>query len=165
MKFSEAAILSLVVGSTTAFMPLTVTQHGAVATRLFSTTDEEVVATNEINAKSYKKDDRLRMMKSEQFHRRGFKEVREDAEMRLEQEYMSDLVKDLKSSNYVMEKDGVKVYLAKVCVCFDWSLTFVNFRFLQYATRTILLSHLGSLFCEKGFWILLGRGEIHCVGL
>ena len=32
----------------------------------------------------------------------------------VEDEYMSDLVKDLRTSNYVMERDGVKVYLAKV---------------------------------------------------
>ena len=54
------------------------------------------------------------MMKSPNFHRRGFKEVREGAEKRLEDEYMSDLVQDLKTNNFVMERDGVKVYLAKV---------------------------------------------------
>lgn len=119
MKFSRAAILSLAVGSTTAFMPLADQRYGSgvvTTSQLFSTT-EEVAATTADERKSYKKDDRLRMMKSEQFHRRGFKEVREDAEKKLEDEYMSDLVKDLKSSNYVMEKDGVKVYLAKVCSC------------------------------------------------
>lgn len=78
-------------------------------TLLQSSATEEEAAT-----KNTKKEDRLRMMKSDQFHRRGFKEVREGAEQRLEDEYMSPLVKDLKTSNYVMERDGVKVYLAKV---------------------------------------------------
>jgi 4-hydroxy-3-methylbut-2-enyl diphosphate reductase len=107
MKFSRAAVLSLVAGSATAFAPLAPRSESSV-TRLLSTTEEE------IETRSSKKDDRLRMMKSNQFHRRGFKEVRDGAEKRLEDEYMSGLVQDLKSSNYVMEKDGVKVYLAKV---------------------------------------------------
>jgi 4-hydroxy-3-methylbut-2-enyl diphosphate reductase len=122
MKFSKAAVLALAVGSTTAFVPLASRpQESSVAvrtmTRVFSTTEEEVTedtSSARTDGKAYKKDDRLRMMKSERFHRRGFKEVREDAEKRLETEYMSDLVKDLKTSNYVMERDGVKVYLAKV---------------------------------------------------
>lgn len=107
MKFSNAVLLSLAAGSARAFAPVAPRHQ---QTRLFSTTEKEA------ETKSSKKDDRLRMMKSDQFHRKGFKEVREGAEKRLENEYMSDLVKDLKSSNYVMEKDGVKVYLAKVSV-------------------------------------------------
>ena len=63
---------------------------------------------------SKKKEDRLKFMKSEQFHRRGFKEVRDQVESSIEQQYQSELVDDLKSNNYLIEKDGVKVYLAKV---------------------------------------------------
>ena len=63
---------------------------------------------------SPKKEDRLNFMKNEQFHRRGFKEVRDQVEQSIEEQYQSDIVDELKSSNYVIEKDGVKVYLAKV---------------------------------------------------
>lgn len=112
MKFTKAAILSLAVGSGTAFTPL-VSRHREVATRLQQSTS----TTEDAEAKaSTKKEDRLRMMKSPRFHRRGFQDARDDAEQRLQEEYMSEVVKDLKASNYVMEKDGVKVYLAKVSI-------------------------------------------------
>ena len=54
------------------------------------------------------------MMKSNQFYRQGFKDVRESVEGVMENQFKSSIVDDLKSSNYVMERDGVKVYLAKV---------------------------------------------------
>jgi len=65
---------------------------------------------------SRKKQDRLEFMKSDRFHRRGFKEVREKVENVVQEQFQSSLVDDLKSSNYLIEKDGVKVYLAKVRV-------------------------------------------------
>ena len=55
-------------------------------------------------------------MKSDQFHRRGFKEVREKVESDIEEQFNAQLVEDLKESNYVLDKTdevGVKVYLAK----------------------------------------------------
>jgi hypothetical protein len=55
-------------------------------------------------------------MKSEQFHRKGFKEVRDKVEATMGEQFESTLVKDLKSSNYVVERDGVRVHLAKVCI-------------------------------------------------
>lgn len=61
-----------------------------------------------------KKDDRLRFMKSGQFYRQGFKEVRESVEGVMSEQFKSSTVDELKASNYVMERDGVKVYLAKV---------------------------------------------------
>ena len=54
------------------------------------------------------------MMKSKQFHRKGFKEVRDQVESTMEEEYNSPVVQDLKDSHHVMSRDGVKVYLAKV---------------------------------------------------
>eukprot|EP00977_Amphora_coffeiformis_P020652 scaffold8374_cov175-Amphora_coffeaeformis.AAC.91 len=109
MKFTEAAVLALAVGSTTAFVPLASRQQ-QVATLLQQSTS----TTEEAEKKAAtKKEERLRMMQSPRFHRRGFKEVRDGAEQRLQGEYMSPVVKELKESNYVMEKDGVKVYLAK----------------------------------------------------
>lgn len=63
-----------------------------------------------------KKDDRLRFMKSENFYRQGFKEVRESVESVMSEQFKSSTVDELKSSNYAMERDGVKVFLAKVCI-------------------------------------------------
>jgi len=53
------------------------------------------------------------MMKSDQFYRKGFKEVRDDVEDVMQDQFKSELVDDLKSSNYVVERDGVRVHLAK----------------------------------------------------
>lgn len=52
-------------------------------------------------------------MKSEQFHRRGFKEVRDKVENTITDQYQSEVVDDLKASNYIIERDNVKVHLAK----------------------------------------------------
>lgn len=53
------------------------------------------------------------MMKSDNFHRKGFKDAREGVEAAMNRQYQSEIVKTLKESNYLLEKDGVKVYLAK----------------------------------------------------
>ena len=82
----------------------------AAITRLYSAVEKETAA------KPSKKDERLRMMKSDKFFRQGFKEVREDVEKSMSGQFKSGIVDDLKASNYVMERDGVKVYLAKVCL-------------------------------------------------
>lgn len=94
----------MAVASVDAFSPASVQRRNA-GTALFSTTEESKPRT--------KKEGRLGFFKSEQFHRKGFKEVREDVEDTIKNQYQSSLVDDLKSSNYVIEKDGVKVYLAK----------------------------------------------------
>jgi 4-hydroxy-3-methylbut-2-enyl diphosphate reductase len=61
-----------------------------------------------------KKEERLRMMKTENFFRQGFKEVRGQVEATMSEQFKSPLVDEMKSSNYLLERDGVKVYLAKV---------------------------------------------------
>lgn len=63
--------------------------------------------------KPTKKAQRLEYMKTDQFHRRGFKEVREDVEKSMDEQFKSQLVDELKTNNFVIEKDGVKVHLAK----------------------------------------------------
>lgn len=117
MKFSTSAVLCVVATAmaadqATAFAPPQPTAFAArtLTTSLASTTEEEI----EIKKKASKKEDRLRMMKSEQFYRRGFKEVRDKVEDTMQGQFKSELVDELKSSNYVIDKDGVKVYLAKV---------------------------------------------------
>lgn len=89
-------------------------QQSTTPTTATTTTSDNVEEEQEEQQRrKYKKDDRLRMMKSNQFHRRGFSEVRDKVEGRMEEEYQSSLVKDMRSSNYIMERNGVKVYLAK----------------------------------------------------
>ena len=73
------------------------------------------MSTTEESKTPTKKEDRLRFMKTNQFYRKGFKEVREDVENTMQEQFKSELVDDLKESNYVIERNGVKVYLAKVC--------------------------------------------------
>jgi 4-hydroxy-3-methylbut-2-enyl diphosphate reductase len=119
MKFSTATVLSLsaiAASSSSAFVPhpptaftTTRQQKAAAASALYSTTEEQEARS------TTKKEDRLKFMKSDQFHRRGFKEVRESVETTIVGQFQSPLVDDLKASNYVIDKDGVKVYLAKVC--------------------------------------------------
>jgi hypothetical protein len=131
MKFSTATVLSLsaiAASSSTstcsAFVPhqkmqtqtqtqtaFTTRQKAASAFALYSTTEEQAERS------STKKEDRLKFMKSDQFHRRGFKEVREQVESTIVGQFQSTLVDEFKASNYVIDKDGVKVYLAKVCMC------------------------------------------------
>eukprot|EP00522_Entomoneis_paludosa_P018295 CAMPEP_0172451920 /NCGR_PEP_ID=MMETSP1065-20121228/9738_1 /TAXON_ID=265537 /ORGANISM="Amphiprora paludosa, Strain CCMP125" /LENGTH=466 /DNA_ID=CAMNT_0013203891 /DNA_START=312 /DNA_END=1712 /DNA_ORIENTATION=+ len=106
MKFSLSVLLTL--STAAAFQQ---PQAFRPATWTLQQSTEAAAETTETDKS--KKDARLRMMKSDQFHRRGFKEVREQVEGRMVQEYESPLVKELRSSNFVMEKDGVKVYLAK----------------------------------------------------
>ncbi|CAJ1955159.1 unnamed protein product [Cylindrotheca closterium] len=104
MKISGAAVFAIAIASVEAFSPASVQQRNG-ATALFSTTEGSKPRT--------KKEGRLGFFKSEKFHRKGFKEVRDNVEDTINEQYQSSLVDDLKSSNYVIEKDNVKVYLAK----------------------------------------------------
>lgn len=119
MRFSASVLLYLsATGSVaSAFAPAVAFRPKTASSSSFSlqqSTTPAEVETAEQQRKSTKKDERLRMMKSDQFHRMGFKEVRQEVEGRMQQEFQSQLVGELKSNNYVMERDGVKVYLAKV---------------------------------------------------
>jgi 4-hydroxy-3-methylbut-2-enyl diphosphate reductase len=110
MKFS-AAVLVCVLQSSTAFVSNHPTSRPSFVLASTTTTDD-ASATQE-DRRITKKDERLRMMKSEQFHRKGFKEVRDDVEATMQQQFQSEIVKDFRASNFLLEKDGVKVYLAK----------------------------------------------------
>lgn len=108
MKYSSAALSAVFfLGSTCdAFSP--VAPKNAQSTALFSTTEPSKMA-----GMSKKKEDRLNFMKNPQFHRRGFKTVRPKVEETMEKQYKAGVVEDLKSNNFVMDREGVKVYLAK----------------------------------------------------
>ena len=71
------------------------------------TNEEEMVK------KETKKEERLRMINSDQFFRKGFKEVRKQVKEDMKS-FESPLVDELKTSNYVVKKEGVTVHLAKV---------------------------------------------------
>lgn len=105
MKFSAATVLSLGgIATSSAFAPLSPHQPTTSSTSLYSSTTDSM---------SPKKRNRLTFMKSEQFHRRGFKEVRDKVENTITDQYQSEVVDDLKASNYIIERDNVKVHLAK----------------------------------------------------
>jgi 4-hydroxy-3-methylbut-2-enyl diphosphate reductase len=121
MRFSSAtvaAFLGLLTSSASAFTvrgPQSSSYVMTRTTRLYSSTvDEEAAAVETTSKRKSKKDDRLRMMKSPNFYRQGFKEVRTDVEKTMGEQFQGDIVESLKSNNFVMERDGVKVYLAKV---------------------------------------------------
>jgi 4-hydroxy-3-methylbut-2-enyl diphosphate reductase len=108
MKLSTAAAVLAALSSTHAFVVKPVARPAALQLHM-STTEEASTSTS-----ASKKEDRLRFMKSSQFYRKGFKEVREDVEQTMQNQFKSDVVDELKSNNYVIERDGVKVHLAKV---------------------------------------------------
>jgi len=95
--------------SLTTFVP--VSQRSTVScchspALLMATTSEDHVALN-------KKARRRKIMESTSFYRRGFKEQRVGVEEMMAQEYESDLVKEFKSSNFLVERNNVSVHLAK----------------------------------------------------
>ncbi|CAB9525233.1 4-hydroxy-3-methylbut-2-enyl diphosphate reductase [Seminavis robusta] len=109
MRFSSTALLvACMASSASAFAPR---QAPRTTTAVYQST--AAASDTEEERKMRKKDDRLRMMKSDQFHRRGFKEVREQVEDTMSEQFKSELVEQFKENNYVIDKDGVKVYLAK----------------------------------------------------
>lgn len=107
MKLSNCAFLlwAMQISTASAFAP-THSLSANTATSLHMSADIEEKPKS-------KKAARLGFIKSPTFHRNGFKEVRKDVEKEIETEYQSSVVDDMKSSNYIMERDGVKVYLAK----------------------------------------------------
>jgi 4-hydroxy-3-methylbut-2-enyl diphosphate reductase len=116
MKFTAAVVLALAT-TASAFAPAAfVPRTTATTTRIFQSTEVDASETEtEEPKKLSKKQERLRMMESDRFFRKGFKDTREASEKTMNEQFESTIVKDLKSSNYVMERDGVKVFLAKVC--------------------------------------------------
>lgn len=105
MKFSTISILlAAMTGSVSAFAPM---NAGRTTVSLAMSTEAAEEA-----GKTSKKNQRLDFMKSKQFYRNGFKEVRKDIEVVMDDQFKSSLVDDLKKNEFVMERDGVKVHLA-----------------------------------------------------
>jgi 4-hydroxy-3-methylbut-2-enyl diphosphate reductase len=103
MKFASAAILLIAAGTASAFAP-----NPSLSTRFSSSP----LRMSEKTSEEKKISKRLRFMKSDQFFRNGFKEVRKDVEATMEGQFKSELVDTLKANEYVIERDGVKVHLA-----------------------------------------------------
>jgi 4-hydroxy-3-methylbut-2-en-1-yl diphosphate reductase len=126
MRFTATALAVLLLATPScAFVPTVKSVskaygkvHIATANYMSSSVEEEVIEQR----KPTKKDKRLGFMQSDNFYRKGFKEVRETVEDVMGSQFKSSTVDELKSSNYVMERDGVKVYLAKVRLHFLDSL-------------------------------------------
>ena len=114
MKLSNAVIAACILlgfHGNDAFSTSSQRREGS-KTKLKSTIEAPPKATAKRRTTS-KKQDRLRFTKSPQYHRKGFIDVRPKVEDTMEAQYKSDLVKDLKTNNYLVKKDGVKIYLAK----------------------------------------------------
>jgi hypothetical protein len=132
MRFSKGVVVALLGLAATcqAFQPLVPKNSAGMITHqelrhpsrpvqdsttsLQSTAEVESTEAAE-SRKPTKKDERLRMMKSDNFYRRGFAEVRQGVEEKMGQQFKSPVVDELRNSNFVIERDGVKVHLAKVC--------------------------------------------------
>ncbi len=109
MKFSTSSVVAIaaLAGSAAAFAPSAPSLNRITASLSMST---EVA---EENKKVTKKEKRREFMNSEAFHRRGFKDVRDGVEKSMEEQFKSQLVDELRSNDFVIERNGVKVHLAK----------------------------------------------------
>lgn len=117
MRFSKSTVMAvaLLVAAVDAFAPTHNIQRRHIVVRSsqqqFSTTNAEAVPTE--SRPPTKKEKRLEYIKSPTFHRQGFKEVRDNVEKSMGEQFKSGLVDELKSNDYVITKDGVTVHLAK----------------------------------------------------
>jgi len=110
MKFSTSSVVAIaaLAGSAAAFAP-----SAQSLNRITSSLSMSTEVAEESKKRVTKKEKRLQFMKTESFHRRGFKDVREGVEKSMEEQFKSQLVDELTSNDFVLERDGVKVFLAK----------------------------------------------------
>ncbi|KAL7552530.1 hypothetical protein ACHAWF_016809, partial [Thalassiosira exigua] len=116
MKFapaSVAAFAALASTGTDAFAPSLPGHPRSVAAAPSSSLTMSTAEASTEERKPRKKEKRLQYMKAPDFHRRGFKEVRDNVEKAMGDQFKSSLVDELKTNDYVIERDGVKVHLAK----------------------------------------------------
>ncbi|KAL7524729.1 hypothetical protein ACHAXR_000691, partial [Thalassiosira sp. AJA248-18] len=113
MKFTTVSVLAVaaIASESHAFTPSHQTTSARSAVRLAMSTAEAETPTED--RKYTKKEKRLQYMKTDTFHRRGFKEVRENVENTMKEQFESVLVDELKTNDFVIKKDGVTVHLAK----------------------------------------------------
>mmetsp|Transcript_22040 Transcript_22040/g.25494 ORF Transcript_22040/g.25494 Transcript_22040/m.25494 type:complete len:466 (-) Transcript_22040:206-1603(-) len=115
MKVSSAALFLTLVSNASAFAPNTFVRTPSTGrnfnVEMAAGSEAQTAEENEVTRVS-KKSQRLGFMKSDQFYRNGFKEVRKDVEGLMEGQFKSTLVDELKEKEFVIERDGVKVHLA-----------------------------------------------------
>jgi len=114
MKFTTASVVAIAALVSTgghAFTPSAQTAATRRAVLLSMSTTE--AAPTEPKKNPTKKEKRLQYMKEDTFHRRGFKAVRENVENAMDEQFKSELVDELRTNDFVVQKDGVKVHLAK----------------------------------------------------
>ena len=105
MKFSVASVLAVAalapMGSN-AFAPSysrhVVPRAGPLSV---SATEESTSSADTEERKPTKKEKRLQYMKTDTFHRKGFKEVRENVEKSMEEQFKSSLVDELKKRGVI----------------------------------------------------------------
>jgi len=175
MKFSTCAVFAFLASSAQAFTAPQPMRATTTALHQSSATESETSSEADATRQMRKKDDRLRMMKSEQFHRKGFKEVREKVEDVMNNQFKSDLVEQFKENNYVIERDGVKVYLAKVCsIVYIYCVVYVVSVYVMwmYGREELVVLDCAhcfgpyhSLLICLGLWLLLGCRTFHCLGV
>ncbi|KAL7483762.1 hypothetical protein ACHAW6_009406 [Cyclotella cf. meneghiniana] len=114
MKFTSSSLLAIVSLATSshAFTPLPNGYRLAVPPSSSSSLRMSTEVTDETKRVT-KKEKRLQYMKSPSFYRQGFKDVRPAVEKSMGEQFKSSLVDELKSNDFVIEKDGVRVHLAK----------------------------------------------------
>mmetsp|Transcript_11581 Transcript_11581/g.21659 ORF Transcript_11581/g.21659 Transcript_11581/m.21659 type:complete len:467 (+) Transcript_11581:433-1833(+) len=117
MKFTSITVTSAILATTqtaSAFSPnaflFPSTHHHQHGPHDFQLQMSET--TQEETARVSKKQKRLEFMKSPQFHRNGFKEIRSEVEGTMNQQFKSSVVDEMKSNQFVMDREGVKVHLA-----------------------------------------------------
>lgn len=114
MKFSSTALLlaaSAVTTSVSAFTQNNVFIRSSISAPV-SVVKLNMADTTEEDVKLTKKKQRLAFMKSDQFYRNGFKEVRKDVEDVMEGQFQSKLVDEMKTNKFLIEREGVRVHLA-----------------------------------------------------
>lgn len=136
MKFAKSTLLLLLsLSSSNAFVAnkqSSLTFHSNINNNDSTTTLRMSTTVEESGAEAKKKTKKLRrmeIMKADNFFRRGFKEVRDEVEKSVQDQYGSSVVDEMKENNNVIEQDGVKVYLAK------------DFGFCWGVERSIALSY------------------------
>mmetsp|Transcript_31957 Transcript_31957/g.67195 ORF Transcript_31957/g.67195 Transcript_31957/m.67195 type:complete len:463 (+) Transcript_31957:144-1532(+) len=112
MQFTTASVLAVAALVSTGSHAFTPTHHTQRITAPLSMSTTEA-SVDEAPKRVTKKAKRLEYMKTDTFHRKGFKEVRANVEKNMEDQFQSTLVDELKSNNFLIKKDGVTVHLAK----------------------------------------------------
>ena len=93
------AVVALLSIGSDAFAPSSRSVHRIPKSLSASAVTEEEIDTDIEGANPTKKAKRLEFMKTPTFHRKGFKEVRENVEKNMGEQFKSDLVDELKSNN------------------------------------------------------------------